>query len=108
MYRAQEWHVNKVILIGNVGRDPERSTCDDNAISEPVASDERTRKDSPGRSRSAPNGTGFRLRLAEIVGEYVRKGSQIYVEGACKRANGRTRTGRIATRPKSSRTGCRC
>lgn len=80
--------VNKVILLGNCGRDPEMRYM---ASGQPVASVSIATS-----SRRKDKNTGemvedtqwhrvtFYERLAEIVGEYVKKGSPIYVEGRLK------------------------
>lgn len=76
--------VNKVILLGNVGRDPEtRYTADGAAITNcSLATSERW-KDKQGemQEKTEWHRLVFFGKLAEIVGEYVKKGSSIYVEG---------------------------
>lgn len=76
--------VNKVILIGNLGRDPDmRYTGSGNAVANlSLATTERWR-DRQGQQQETTEWhrlVAFK-RLAEICGEYLRKGSQIYVEG---------------------------
>ena len=76
--------VNKVILIGNVGRDPEvKYGADNNAIANLSLATSEQWKDKSGakQERTEWHRISFFGKLAEIVGEYVRKGSQIYVEG---------------------------
>ncbi len=76
--------LNKVQIIGHVGRDPEtRSTASGQAVTNFTVAVNRTRR--------GPDGTAsddtewFRVvaweKLAEIAGEYLRKGGQVYVEG---------------------------
>ena len=77
--------VNKVILVGNVGQDPEvRYTAGGSAIANlSIATSEAWRDKQSGQmqERTEWHRVVFWARLAEIVGEYVKKGSKIYVEG---------------------------
>lgn len=77
--------VNKAIIVGNVGQDPEvRHSSNGNAICNlSVATSESWKDKNTGeqQERTEWHRVVFYRRLAEIVGEYVRKGSQIYVEG---------------------------
>jgi len=77
--------INKVILVGNLGADPEvRFSKDGGAIANVnVATTDSWRdKDSGDRQeRTEWHRVVFFGRLAEIVEQYLRKGSQIYVEG---------------------------
>jgi single-strand DNA-binding protein len=76
--------VNKVILVGNVGKDPEvKYTPSGTALAKfSIATNERF-KDKSGewQDRTEWHNVLAWERLAEIVGEYVRKGSKIYIEG---------------------------
>lgn len=80
--------VNKVILIGNLGNDPEvRYTPNGNAVANiSLATSETWRDKQSGelQDRTEWHRVVFFNRLAEIVGEYLRKGSKIYVEGALR------------------------
>jgi len=75
--------VNKVIIVGNVGRDPElRHTSNGNAVANLSVATSRNYK----RGNEQVNETEWHRvvawgKLAETVGEYVRKGAQVYVEG---------------------------
>lgn len=76
--------VNKVILIGRLGKDPETRymTNGDAVTNFSLATSERW-KDKSGEQQERTewhNCTAYR-RLAEIAGEYLKKGSQVYVEG---------------------------
>ena len=76
--------VNKVILVGNLGNDPEvRYMPNGNAVANVSLATSETWKDKiPGSSRKdrvAP--VVFFNRLAEIVEQYVKKGTKLYVEG---------------------------
>jgi single-strand DNA-binding protein len=79
--------VNKVILVGNLGRDPEiRSTQDGMRIANlAVATSETWRDKMSGERKERTEWHRvviFNERLAEIAEKYLRKGSKIYVEGA--------------------------
>ena len=77
--------INKVILIGNLGNDPDiRYTASGAAvanISLAPAESWRDKESGEQQERTEWHRIVFFGRLAEIVGEYLRKGSQIYVEG---------------------------
>jgi single-strand DNA-binding protein len=76
--------VNKVILIGNLGRDPEtRYSPDGAAITNVSIATTRRYKDAGGQQQEETewHRVVFFGRLAEIAGEYLRKGRPVYVEG---------------------------
>jgi single-strand DNA-binding protein len=77
--------VNKVILIGNLGADPEmRATASGEAICNlRLATTEKWKDKVTGDARETTEWHRVVLyrRLAEIAGEYVRKGSAVYIEG---------------------------
>ncbi len=77
--------VNKVILVGNLGRDPEvRYTPSGMAVANiAVATSEAWKDKQSGemQERTEWHRVVFYQRLAEIAGEYLRKGSKVYVEG---------------------------
>lgn len=77
--------VNKVILIGNLGVDPEvRQMPNGGTVANiTVATSEYWRDKQTGERREATewHRVVFFNRLAEVVGEYLRKGSKVYVEG---------------------------
>ena len=77
--------VNKVILVGNLGRDPEtRYMPDGAAITNASLATSYTWTDKASGEKKEEtewHRIVFRARLAEIAGEYLKKGSQIYVEG---------------------------
>ena len=79
--------VNKVILLGNVGKDPEiRSTAGGTMVANfTLATSDRT-KDAQGnwQDRTEWHNLVAWQRTAEIIGEYVKKGSKIYVEGSLR------------------------
>ena len=79
--------VNKVILVGNLGRDPEiRSTQDGTRVANlSVATSENWRDKSSGERRERTEWHRvaiFNEKLVEIAEKYLRKGSKIYVEGS--------------------------
>ena len=80
--------VNKAIIVGNCGKDPEvRYMPSGSAVAEvSVATTESWKDKQTGekQERTEWHRITFFGRLAEIVGEYVRKGSQIYVEGSIR------------------------
>lgn len=77
--------VNKVILIGNLGNDPEvKYTQNGGAVANvSLATTESWKDKTSGEQvdRTEWHRVVFYSRLAEIVGEYLKKGSQVYVEG---------------------------
>jgi single-strand DNA-binding protein len=77
--------INKVILVGNVGQDPEtRYLPNGGAVTNlNIATSESWKDKNTGENqeRTEWHRVVFYQRLAEIVAEYVRKGSKLYVEG---------------------------
>jgi single-strand DNA-binding protein len=79
--------VNKVTLIGNLGRDPEiRSLQDGNKVANlSVATSESWRDKSSGERRERTEWhrvVVFNERLVDVVEKYLKKGSKVYLEGA--------------------------
>jgi single-strand DNA-binding protein len=77
--------VNKVIIVGNLGRDPEVRYMPDGAAlaNASVATTFRWKDKQSGEPKEETewHRVTFRGRLAEIAGEYLKKGSPVYVEG---------------------------
>lgn len=77
--------VNKVIIVGNLGRDPElRYMPSGDAIANiAVATSYKSKDKDTGEQKEATewHRISFFGRLAEIVGQYLKKGSSVYVEG---------------------------
>lgn len=76
--------VNKVILLGNVGKDPEtRSTAGGTLVANFTLATSDRQKDAQGnwQDRTEWHNLVAFTRLAEIVRDYVKKGSKLYVEG---------------------------
>ncbi|URI10350.1 single-stranded DNA-binding protein [Aquincola tertiaricarbonis] len=90
--------VNKVIIIGNLGRDPEmRSFPDGGSICNiTVATTRRwkARDSNEFQEETEWHRVVFRDRLAEIAGEYLRKGRPVYVEGRLKTRKWQDKEGR--------------
>ena len=80
--------VNKVILIGTLGQDPEvKYTQSGSAITNiSVATSEQWTDKNSGQKQERTEWTRvvFLNKLAEIAGEYLRKGSKVYLEGSLK------------------------
>ena len=80
--------VNKVILVGNLGRDPEMRSfpSGDQVANVTLATTDKWRDKQSGEPREHTewHRLVFNGRLAEIAGQYLRKGSQIYVEGSIR------------------------
>ena len=80
--------VNKVIIVGNLGRDPEMRTfpSGDQVANVTIATTDKWKDKQTGEMREATewHRVVFNGRLAEIVGQYLRKGSQAYVEGSLR------------------------
>lgn len=107
--------VNKVILVGHLGQDPEvRYMPNGGAVANlTLATSETWRDKQTGEMRE--NTEWHRVvmfgKLAEVAGEYLRKGAQVYIEGQLRTATGRTMPESRATSPRcwSGRTApCRC
>lgn len=79
--------INKVILVGNLGDDPEtKYTQAGLAVTKCRIATTSVRKDREGNTqeRTEWHRVTFFGKLGEIAGEYLRKGSQVYVEGSIK------------------------
>lgn len=80
--------VNKVIIVGNLGRDPEMRTfpSGDQICNVRVATTDKWKDKQSGEMREHTewHSVVFNGRLAEIAGQYLRKGSQVYIEGSIR------------------------
>ena len=80
--------VNKVIIVGNLGKDPETRTFPSGGrvCNVTIATSERWKDKNTGEMKELTewHRVVFNDRLAEIAGEYLRKGSQVYVEGSIR------------------------
>lgn len=76
--------VNKVILIGNLGKDPEtRYMSNSEAVTNITLATTDTWKDKNGEKQEKTewHRVTFYRKLAEIAGEYLKRGSSVYIEG---------------------------
>lgn len=89
--------VNKVILIGNLGRDPEmRSMPNGDAVTSiAVATSEAWKDRDSGemQERTEWHNVVLFKRLAEVASEYLRKGSRVYIEGSLRTRKWQDRNG---------------
>ncbi len=80
--------VNKVIIVGNVGRDPEtRYMPSGDAVTNiSVATSDRYKDKQSGEMKETTewHRVAFFGKLAEIAGQYLKKGSQVYIEGSLR------------------------
>lgn len=80
--------VNKVIIVGNLGRDPETRSFPngDQVCNVTIATTDRYKDKTSGEMKELTewHRVSFFGRLAEIAGQYLRKGSQVYVEGSLR------------------------
>ncbi len=80
--------VNKVIIVGNLGKDPEIRYMPSGgaAANITIATSESWKDKTSGeqKDRTEWHRVVFFGKLAEIVGEYLKKGSQVYVEGSLR------------------------
>lgn len=79
--------VNKVILIGNCGKDPEtRYSASGEAVTNITLATTDSWKDKSGEKKETTewHRVVFFRKLAEIAGQYLKKGSQVYIEGSIR------------------------
>ena len=79
--------VNKVILIGNLGKDPEsRTFANGGSVTNATLATSESWKDREGQQqeRTEWHNVVFHNRLGEIAAQYLRKGSKVYVEGSIR------------------------
>ncbi len=89
--------INKVILIGNLGKDPEvRYMSDGRAVANiTIATSEgwKDKKTGEKQERTEWHNVVFYSPLAEIAGQYLRKGSSVFVEGRLQTRKWQDKTG---------------
>jgi single-strand DNA-binding protein len=76
--------INKVIIVGNLGKDPElRYTADGKAIANFSLATSESWKDKQGQEQTKTEWHNVSIfgKLAEVAGKYLKKGSQVYIEG---------------------------
>jgi single-strand DNA-binding protein len=86
MEKVMAGSVNKVILVGNLGKDPEvrRTTAGDPIVNLSIATSESWRDKSSGERKEKTEWHRvviFNKNLADVAEKYLRKGSKVYVEG---------------------------
>ena len=89
--------VNKVILIGRLGKDPEtRYMPNGEAVTNATLATSENWKDKSGvkQEKTEWHNLVFYRRLAEIAGEYLKKGSMVYVEGKLQTRKWQDKEGR--------------
>lgn len=90
--------VNKVILVGNLGKDPETryAPSGDAICNVSIATTESWKDRSTGEKREATewHRVVFFGKLAEIAGQYLRKGSSVYIEGSLRTRKWQDKEGR--------------
>lgn len=88
--------VNKVILLGNLGRDPElRYTPNGSPVANFTLATNEVWKDKEGNKQEHTEWHRIVIfgKLAEIAGEYLRKGRQVYIEGSIRSRTYKDRDG---------------
>jgi len=88
--------VNKVILVGRLGKDPEtRYMTNGEAVTNATLATSENWKDKTGEKQEKTewHNLVFYRRLAEVAGEYLKKGAQIYVEGKLQTRKWQTKEG---------------
>ena len=104
--------INKVILIGNLGSDPEvRYTPDGVPVANfNLATSESWNDRNTGERQERTEWHRLVLwrKLAEIAGQYLKKGARVYVEGKLQTRSWTTRAARSAIRLRLWSTTCRC
>ena len=93
--------VNKVILVGNLGADPEirRLNSGDPVVNLRIATSETWRDKNSGERKEKTEWHQvviFNDNLAKVAEQYLKKGMKVYIEGRCRHANGK-RTASSAT-----------
>ncbi len=88
--------INKVILVGNCGQDPEVRQAPSGSIANISIATSKSWKDKNSgqqQERTEWHRVVFFNRLAEIVAEYVKRGSKVYVEGSLRTRKWQTKDG---------------
>src|SRR6202023_1313280 len=86
MEKIMAGSVNKVILVGNLGKDPEgrRMTSGDPVVNLSIATSESWRDKASGEKKEKTEwhrGVIFNKNLADVAEKYLKKGAKVYVEG---------------------------
>ena len=103
--------INKVIIVGNLGRDPETRYLPSGGavtnVSVATSKAWRDRDSGEQKERTEWHRVVFFNRLAEIASEYLKRGSKIYLEGEL-RTREWNETDKSITQRKSLRMKCKC
>lgn len=89
--------INKVILIGNLGRDPEtKSFPNGGSVTNVTVATSDSWRDKEGnqQERTEWHRVVFHSKLAEIAAQYLRKGSKVYIEGSLRTRKWQDKEGR--------------
>ncbi len=99
--------MNRVTLIGRLGKDPDcKATANSNAVTIlSLATEESWKKDGQKQTRTEWHRVVLYGKPAELAAQYLGKGHRVMIEGQLQPVNGRTRTDRIAIKPKSFTAG---
>ncbi len=95
--------LNKVTLIGNVGKDPEINNLEGNIkVAKITLATSETYKDNQGKTQTSTDWHNIVLwrSLAELAEKYIHKGSTIYLEGKLKTRSFEDKTGQKNMLPK--------
>lgn len=78
--------VNKVILVGNLGQDPETKQLDNGSVTNISVATSESWKDKSGEKQERTEWHRIAAfgKLAEIMGKYLQKGSKVYIEGSLR------------------------
>ncbi len=89
--------INKVILIGNLGKDPETKTfANGGSVTNVTLATSESWKDRDGnqQERTEWHNVVFHNKLGEVVAQYLRKGSKAYIEGSLRTRKWQDKDGR--------------
>ena len=104
--------INKIILVGNLGADPEtRYLPSGDAVTNiRLATTDRYKDKTSGEMKESTewHRIAFFGKLAEIAGEYLKKGSQVYIEGRIRTRKWTDSLARRSTARRSLLNRCRC
>ena len=107
----QKNSLNKVILIGNLGQDPEaRFTPQGTAVTNLSIATNESWKDQSGETQDRTEWHRVVMygRMAETAAEYMKKGQMVYVEGRLTQENGKIRTKSNEKQPKLDAITLQC
>jgi len=103
--------VNKVILVGRLGQDPDvRYMPNETAVCNFSLATSSSYKDKSGEKVDQTEWHRIVMfgKVAEIAKEYLKKGSQVFIEGDFRPENGKQKRGRIDTRQRWLQQQCKC